>query len=54
MTYDRGVTRLSAESVAANRRVYETGPRIRHVAVHAHQNRGGQVIDVGIVDVIEK
>src|SRR4029450_781612 len=24
------------------------------IAVHAHQNRGGQFIDVGIVDVIDR
>jgi Domain of Unknown Function (DUF1080)/Glycosyl hydrolases family 2, sugar binding domain/Glycosyl hydrolases family 2, TIM barrel domain/Glycosyl hydrolases family 2 len=32
MTYDRGVTKLSPESVAANRRMYETPPRITHLA----------------------
>jgi Glycosyl hydrolases family 2, sugar binding domain/Glycosyl hydrolases family 2, TIM barrel domain/Glycosyl hydrolases family 2 len=32
MTYDRGVTKLDAESIAANRRMYETPPRIVHVA----------------------
>jgi Glycosyl hydrolases family 2/Glycosyl hydrolases family 2, sugar binding domain/Glycosyl hydrolases family 2, TIM barrel domain len=31
MTYDRGVTKLSPESVAANRRMYETPPRITHI-----------------------
>jgi hypothetical protein len=31
MTYDRAVTKLDAESVAANRRVYETPPRIVHL-----------------------
>ena len=31
MTYDRGVTKLSPESVAANRRMYETPPRISHI-----------------------
>ncbi|MEO6239023.1 MAG: sugar-binding domain-containing protein [Vicinamibacterales bacterium] len=31
MTYDRGVIKLSAESIAANRRLYETGPRITHL-----------------------
>jgi hypothetical protein len=24
------------------------------IAVHAHQNRGGQFIDVGIVDVVDR
>jgi hypothetical protein len=32
MTYDRGVTKLSPESVAANRRMYEPFPRLTHVA----------------------
>src|SRR6266540_13545 len=32
MTYDRGVTKLSPESVAANRRLYEAPPRITHLA----------------------
>jgi hypothetical protein len=32
MTYDRAVTKLDAESIAANRRMYETPPRIVHVA----------------------
>jgi hypothetical protein len=32
MTYDRGVIKLSPESVAANRRLYETPPRVSHVA----------------------
>jgi hypothetical protein len=31
MTYDRGVTKLSPESVAANRRMYEAPPRITHL-----------------------
>jgi hypothetical protein len=31
MTYDRGVVKLSPESIAANRRLYERPPRIRHV-----------------------
>ena len=31
MTYDRAVTKLSAESVAANRRLYDALPRITHV-----------------------
>jgi hypothetical protein len=31
MTYDRGVTKLSPESVAANRRLYEAPPRITHL-----------------------
>jgi hypothetical protein len=31
MTYDRGVTKLSPESVAANRRLYGTPPRVSHV-----------------------
>jgi hypothetical protein len=31
MTYDRGVTKLSPESIAANRRMYETPPRIIHL-----------------------
>ncbi len=31
MTYDRAVTKLSAESVAANRRLYETLPTVTHV-----------------------
>ncbi len=32
MTYDRGVTKLSPESVAANRRMYDAPPRITHLA----------------------
>jgi hypothetical protein len=32
MTYDRGVVKLSPESVAANRRLYEVPPRITHLA----------------------
>ena len=31
MTYDRGVTKLSPESVAANRRMYDPPPRITHL-----------------------
>ena len=31
MTYDRAVTKLDAGSIAANRRMYETPPRIVHV-----------------------
>jgi 3-keto-disaccharide hydrolase/glycosyl hydrolase family 2 len=31
MTYDRAVTKLSPESVAANRRMYEAPPRITHI-----------------------
>jgi hypothetical protein len=31
MTYDRAVTKLSPESIAANRRLYEPGPRITHL-----------------------
>jgi 3-keto-disaccharide hydrolase/glycosyl hydrolase family 2 len=31
MTYDRGVTKLSPESVAANRRMYERPPHITHL-----------------------
>jgi len=31
MTYDRGVTKLDADSVAANRRLYEAPPRVVHV-----------------------
>jgi hypothetical protein len=31
MTYDRGVTKLDADSIAANRRMYDTPPRIVHV-----------------------
>ncbi|HYT66279.1 MAG TPA: glycoside hydrolase family 2 TIM barrel-domain containing protein [Vicinamibacterales bacterium] len=32
MTYDRAVTKLDADSIAANRRMYETPPRIVHLA----------------------
>jgi hypothetical protein len=31
MTYDRGFIKLSPESVAANRRLYDTPPRITHL-----------------------
>jgi hypothetical protein len=31
MTYDRAVTKLSAESIAANRRLYDPLPRVTHV-----------------------
>ena len=31
MTYDRGVTKLSPESIAANRRMYDPPPRITHL-----------------------
>jgi len=33
MTYDRAVTKLDAESIAANRRLYDTPPRIVHEAL---------------------
>ena len=36
----------------ASARAFHSGPNT--LAVHVHQERGGQYIDVGIVDVVEK
>src|SRR5258708_7460653 len=38
MRYDRAVTRLSPESVAGNRRMYETPPRITHLVPASDRN----------------